>query len=225
MKTPDLELKMKLLTELEGGRKTPIFDGYRGQFYSYDHDWDANYEILGKSKAFPGEEVKLHMQTSSREIHYGKYEIGTNVKIREGYRTIAKGIVSQVINPKFEYWNLSTFQETIGKNLNPYDGDNISGFKIDLEHYLYNDKLFEEIDISESTNMKNLLIIKMKKKERRVFPIYKFICKQWRENLKLGNDKIRIDYDLFDDKINLKQMNFHFVTWNSLYVKGQIIVE
>jgi elongation factor Tu len=101
MNRPDLIIKVKVLTEKEGGRKTPFFNGYRGQFYYNDSDWDATYEIIDKSEAKPGEEVELKIITVSREIHFGKFEIGKEVKIREGSRIVAKGKVIRVLNQKF----------------------------------------------------------------------------------------------------------------------------
>lgn len=225
MKRPDLEIEMKILSEKEGGRKTPFFDGYRGQFYYSNSDWDANYKIVDKKEAVPGENVKLRVQTSSREIHYGKFEIGTQVKIREGNRTIAEGTVSKVLNQKFELWDLAKFQETTAKNLKPYFDDNILGFKVDFDHYLDNEELFKSIEIIESADLKQILTIKLKKKEFKFAPIYQFISKQWRENLTLGADRIRIDYKLVNDTNNIDWMKFQFATWSTIYMTGQIIVE
>lgn len=225
MKRPDLEIKMKVLSEEEGGRRTPFYDGYRGQFYYDNSDWDANYIILDKQAAIPGEEVNLKVKTIGREIHYGKFEIGKPIKIREGNRTIAKGKVTKILNQKFELWNLIKFQETTAKSLKPYFGDNILGFKIDFEHYLDNEELFNNIEIIESENIERILTIKLKKNVMKFAPLYQYISKQWRENLTLGKDRIRIDYKLINDTNNLDWMKFQFATWNTIYMTGQIIVE
>ncbi|MCJ1810444.1 MULTISPECIES: hypothetical protein [Flavobacterium] len=37
---PHLEAEIYHFTEAEGGRKTPVASGYRGQFYYDDKDWD-----------------------------------------------------------------------------------------------------------------------------------------------------------------------------------------
>lgn len=37
---PHLEAEIYYLTEAEGGRKTPVASGYRGQFYYDGKDWD-----------------------------------------------------------------------------------------------------------------------------------------------------------------------------------------
>ena len=225
MKRPDLEIKMKVLSELEGGRRTPFYDGYRGQLYYDNSDWDANYIILNKQTAIPGEEVNLKVKTIGREIHYGKFEIGKPIKIREGNRTIAKGEITKVVNQKFELWNLRKFQETTAKSLKAYFGDKILGFKIDFEHYLFNEELFDNIEVIEYEDVERILTIKLKKKEIKFSPIYQFITKQWSKNLTLGRDRVRIDHKLINDTNNLDWMNFQFATWNTIYMTGQIIVE
>lgn len=224
MKRPDLIIKVKVLSEKEGGRKTPFFNGYRGQFYYNDSDWDAAYEIIDKSEAKLGEEVELKLITSSREIHFGKFEIGKEVKIREGSRIVAEGQVIKILNQKFENWNLEKFQETTAKELKPYFGDNILGFKVDFDHFLDNEDLFEGLEILESSNPKQILTIKLKKKENILAPVYQFITKQWRENLTLGSDRLRIDYET-DDLSKLKKMEMQFATWSTIYMTGKIIVE
>ncbi|MBC6994081.1 hypothetical protein QWY85_15375 [Neolewinella lacunae] len=224
MKNPDLIIKVKVLTENEGGRKTPFFNGYRGQFYYNNSDWDATYEIVDKNEAKPGEEVELELLTASREIHFGKFEIGKEVKIREGSRVVAIGKVSKIINQKFELWDLDKFQNTTAKNMKPYFGDNILGFKVDFNHFLDNEKMFKGLEIMESKNPKQLLTIKLKKKENTFATVIQFIMEQWRENLTLGSDRLRIDYEL-DESYKLQNMEIQFATWSSIYMTGKIIVE
>jgi len=224
MKNPDLIIKVKVLTENEGGRKTPFFNGYRGQFYYNNSDWDATYEIIDKTEAKPGEEVELKLITASREIHFGKFETGKEVKIREGSRVVAVGTESKILNQKFELWDLDKFQNTTAKNMKPYFGDNISGFKVDFDHFLDNEELFGELEIIESNNPKQLLTIKLKKKENTFATVIQFILKQWRENLTLGPDRLRIDYNL-DESYKLQNMEMQFATWSTIYMTGKIIVE
>jgi hypothetical protein len=224
MINPDLCIKVRVLTENEGGRKTPFINGYRGQFYYNESDWDATYEIIGKSDAKPGEVVELELQTASREIHFGKFEIGTEIKIREGGRVVAEGQVSNILNQKFEIWDLEKFQMTTAKSIKPYYGDNILDFRYDFDYYLDNEDLFDGLEIIESDNSKQILTIKMKKKETAVATVYQFIVKEWNENLKLREDRLRIDYDL-DESNKLKKMVMQFATWTSIYMTGVIIVE
>lgn len=224
MKNLDLIIKVKVLTENEGGRKTPFFNGYRGQFYYNNSDWDATYEIIDKTEAKPGEEVELELVTASREIHFGKFEIGKEVKIREGSRVVAVGTVTKILNRKFELWDLDKFQNTTAKNMKPYFGDNILGFKVDFDHFLDNEKLFKEMEIIESNNPSQILTVKLKKKENTFATVYQFITKQWREHLTLGKDRLRIDY-ILDQSGKLQKMEMQVATWSTIYMTGKIIVE
>ena len=224
MKRPDLIIKVRLLTENEGGRKTPFFNGYRGQFHYNKSDWDATYDIIGKLDAKPGEEVELELQTPSKEIHFGKFNIGTEVKIREGSRIVAEGKVIKILNKKFETWDLRKFQDSTAKSLKPYSGDDISRLKVDFDHFLDNEDLFKELEIIESSDPTQILTIKLKKKENTFATIYQFIIKQWKENLTLGPDRLRIDYEL-DESNKLRKMIMQFATWNTIYMTGKIIIE
>ena len=224
MNRPDLIIKVKVLSEKEGGRKIPFYNGYRGQFYYNDSDWDATYEIIDKSEAKPGEEVELKLITSSREIHFGKFEVGKEVKIREGNRIVAEGHVISITNQNFENWDLEKFQNTTAKNLKPYFGDNILGFKVDFDHFLDNEELFKKLEIIESNNPFQILTIKLTKKENTFSTVYQFLIKQWKENLKLSADRLRIDYKL-DTSNKLDKMEIQFATWNTIYMTGKIIIE
>ena len=224
MKRPDLIIKVNILTKKEGGRKTPFFNGYRGQLYYDNLDWGATYKIIDKAEASPGNEVELELITSGKEIHYGKFEFGKRIKIREGNRTIAEGQVIKILNQKFEYWDLQKFQNSTAKNLKPYFGDNILGFKVDLEHFLDNDDLFEELVINEFENPTQILTVKLKKKENTFATIYQFLIKEWKENLTLGKDRLRVDYNL-DESYKLQKMEMQFATWNTIYMTGKIIIE
>ncbi len=224
MNSPDLIIRVKVLTEEEGGRRTPFFNGYRGQFFYDNSDWDATYDIISKSEARPGDQVELELKTGGREIHYGKFELGQAVKIREGNRVVAEGTVVTILNQKFESWDLDEFQKTTALTLKPYCGDDIQGFKVDFDHFLDNENLFDDLEISESTNPKQILTIKLKNKENKFPTIYQFIVEQWNENLTLGQDRLRIDYEL-DERRNLRSLEMQFATWNTIYMTGKIIVE
>jgi len=227
MKNPDLIIRVKVLTEDEGGRKTPFFNGYRGQFYYNNSDWDATYDIIEKSEAKPGEEVELELITAGREIHFGKFEIGKEVKIREGSKVVAKGNVIRVLNKKFEKWDLEKFQSSITEQYIPYSGDLIEGYKRFFKYYLLDEDLFKGIEIIELTHPTKILTVKLNKKENTFSTVYQFITKQWRENLKLENDRLKIDYKL-NNSMKLEKIKMQFATWGKiekLYITGEIIIE
>jgi hypothetical protein len=108
--------------------------------------------------------------------------------------------------------------------LKPYFGDNILGFKVDFDHFLDNEKLFDELEIIESKNPTQILTINLRKKENTFATVYQFITKQWRENLTLDADRLRIDYKL-DESNKLQKLEMQFATWSTIYMTGKIIVE
>ena len=48
LENPQIEAELYYLTEEEGGRKTPVGNGYRGQFYYNGKDWDAPQQFMDK---------------------------------------------------------------------------------------------------------------------------------------------------------------------------------
>jgi elongation factor Tu len=93
------ESEVYVLTEKEGGRKTPFFAGYRPQFYVRTTD------VTGSIKAFtaddgtdaemvmPGDRVKMTVELISPIA----IEQGMRFAIREGGRTIGAGVVSKIV--------------------------------------------------------------------------------------------------------------------------------
>jgi elongation factor Tu len=93
------EGEVYVLTEKEGGRKTPFFSGYRPQFYVRTTD------VTGTIKAFtsddgknvemvmPGDRIKVTVEL----INAIAIEQGMRFAIREGGRTIGAGVVAKII--------------------------------------------------------------------------------------------------------------------------------
>ena len=93
------EGEVYVLTEKEGGRKTPFFAGYRPQFYVRTTD------VTGTIKAFtaddgttvemvmPGDRIKVTVEL----INAIAIENGMRFAIREGGRTIGAGVVSKIV--------------------------------------------------------------------------------------------------------------------------------
>jgi elongation factor Tu len=93
------EGEVYVLTEKEGGRKTPFFSGYRPQFYVRTTD------VTGTIKAFtsddgseaemvmPGDRIKMTVEL----INPIAIEQGMRFAIREGGRTIGAGVVSKIL--------------------------------------------------------------------------------------------------------------------------------
>ncbi len=95
----EFEGEVYVLTDKEGGRKTPFFSGYRPQFYVRTTD------VTGTIKAFtaddgseaemvmPGDRVKVTVEL----INAIAIEQGMRFAIREGGRTIGAGVVSKIL--------------------------------------------------------------------------------------------------------------------------------
>ncbi|MGG6293177.1 elongation factor Tu [Leptolyngbya sp. AN02str] len=93
------EGEVYVLTEKEGGRKTPFFAGYKPQFYVRTTD------VTGTIKAFtaddgsdaemvmPGDRIKVTVEL----INAIAIEQGMRFAIREGGRTIGAGVVSKIV--------------------------------------------------------------------------------------------------------------------------------
>jgi len=93
------ESEVYVLTEKEGGRKTPFFSGYRPQFYvrttdvtgtitAFTADDGTNQEMI-----MPGDRVKMTVEL----INPIAIEQGMRFAIREGGRTIGAGVVSKIL--------------------------------------------------------------------------------------------------------------------------------
>ena len=93
------EGEVYVLTEKEGGRKTPFFSGYRPQFYVRTTD------VTGTITAFtaddgseaemvmPGDRIKMTVEL----INAIAIEQGMRFAIREGGRTIGAGVVAKIL--------------------------------------------------------------------------------------------------------------------------------
>ena len=98
--TPHLKFEgeVYVLTDKEGGRKTPFFSGYRPQFYvrttdvtgtitTFTSDDGSSVEMV-----MPGDRIKMTVELISPIA----IEQGMRFAIREGGRTIGAGVVSKI---------------------------------------------------------------------------------------------------------------------------------
>ncbi len=83
-----------ILTKEEGGRHTPIFKGYRPQFYFRTTDVTGSIELAaGTEMIMPGDNTSF----TAELITPIAMEKGLRFAIREGGRTIGAGTVSEII--------------------------------------------------------------------------------------------------------------------------------
>jgi elongation factor Tu len=95
----EFEGEVYVLTDKEGGRKTPFFPGYRPQFYVRTTDVTGNIKAFtaddgsAAEMVMPGDRVKMTVEL----INPVAIEEGMRFAIREGGRTIGAGVVSKII--------------------------------------------------------------------------------------------------------------------------------
>ena len=83
-----------VLTKDEGGRHTPFFSGYRPQFYFRTTDITGAVTLPeGVEMVMPGDNITMTVEL----IHPIAMEQGLRFAIREGGRTVASGVVSEII--------------------------------------------------------------------------------------------------------------------------------
>jgi elongation factor Tu len=93
--TPHTNFKgeIVILTKDEGGRHTPIFSGYRPQFYFRTTDVTGTVNLPeGVEMAMPGDNLTV----TGELITPIAMEKGVRFAIREGGRTIAAGVVTEI---------------------------------------------------------------------------------------------------------------------------------
>jgi elongation factor Tu len=87
------ESQVYVLTQEEGGRHTPFFNGYRPQFYFRTTDVTGGLSLKEAEMCMPGDNVVM-------EVSLGKpiaMEQGLRFAVREGGRTVGSGVVVKVL--------------------------------------------------------------------------------------------------------------------------------
>ncbi|MGI6228991.1 MAG: elongation factor Tu, partial [Christensenellales bacterium] len=83
-----------VLTQNEGGRHTPFFDGYRPQFYFRTTDVTGSIKLpQGVEMVIPGDHIDMEIDLISPIA----IEEGLRFAIREGGRTVGSGVVAKII--------------------------------------------------------------------------------------------------------------------------------
>jgi elongation factor Tu len=86
-----------LLKHVEGGRHTPVFSGYRPQFYFRTTDVTGSVVLPeGVEMAIPGDAVSMEVQLAPESPV--AMDEGLRFAIREGGRTVGSGTVTKVLH-------------------------------------------------------------------------------------------------------------------------------
>jgi elongation factor Tu len=95
----EFEGEVYILTEKEGGRKTPFFPGYKPQFYVRTTDVTGSIEAFtsddggAAEMVMPGDRIKMTVKL----INPVAIETNMRFAIREGGRTVGAGVVSRIL--------------------------------------------------------------------------------------------------------------------------------
>ncbi len=91
----DFKAEVYVLNKDEGGRHSPIFTGYRPQFYFRTTDVTGKVDLPKNiNMIMPGDNSNMEIKLISPVA----MEIGLRFAIREGGKTIGAGIVSSILN-------------------------------------------------------------------------------------------------------------------------------
>jgi translation elongation factor EF-Tu-like GTPase len=93
----DVEVQITFLPTAQGGKTRPVTTGYFVQFFYDGQNWDAIHTYPGREWVNPGESVTAYLAFLTPEHHRGKLYPGKTFEVREGFHTVATGIVTKVI--------------------------------------------------------------------------------------------------------------------------------
>ncbi len=86
------DCEVYVLTKDEGGRHTPFFEGYAPQFYFRTTDVTGTAHLVDAEMVRPGDHVRMKVGLHKPIA----VEKGTRFAIREGGRTVGRGVVTSV---------------------------------------------------------------------------------------------------------------------------------
>ncbi len=87
------ESQVYVLTQEEGGRHTPFFNGYRPQFYFRTTDVTGGLNLKGAEMCMPGDNIEMIVELGKPIA----MEQGLRFAVREGGRTVGSGVVVKVL--------------------------------------------------------------------------------------------------------------------------------
>lgn len=221
---PELEAEIYYLTENEGGRKSYVKSGYRGQFFYNGRDWDAPQEFIDKEICNPGETIKVKLQTLSPDFHIGQFYIGQIFETREGDKTVGQGKITKILRKDFNHWNFDTFFKNLPAECKPYDNQNIGGYIADFEYGLYNIKEIEKLKFTKSlTDKFQMLTVECGLKDKNIQErsLIKEICEIWRNELQFKKSFYKIDLKYFEKGFKFELI---FATYHNMFLTGKIII-
>jgi translation elongation factor EF-Tu-like GTPase len=91
-----IEAELTFLPTEHGGRKSPVYSGYRPQFYYGGEDWDAAHDYPEVDTVTPGQTVRARLTFMCPQNHVGRVFVGMSFLLREGNRVVGYGHVTNI---------------------------------------------------------------------------------------------------------------------------------
>jgi elongation factor Tu len=87
---------VEFLTTAEGGRRSAVSTGYRPQFFFNGVDYDCEIDFGSDAAVTPGDtvEARIRLSENASAALADQMTEGVNFSLREGVRTVARGIVA-----------------------------------------------------------------------------------------------------------------------------------
>ena len=88
-------------TTNDGGRKSAIWSGYRPQFFFDREDYESTMMVDSGNCIEPGgdADVTITLSVNSSEMTRGRIHRANVFELREGARSVAGGIVTEILVP------------------------------------------------------------------------------------------------------------------------------
>ena len=99
MQSPHIEAEFQLLPTSDGGRKSPIFSGYRGQFHLHGLDdvADVEWYFPATQPLMPGTSTSCRVWFVRPEAHLPGIQVGDDFEVREGSRIVGRGKITAIL--------------------------------------------------------------------------------------------------------------------------------
>ena len=154
LNNPEIIAEIYYLSSEEKGRGYPVFNGYNGQFFYDDMNWDAIQEFIDKKICMPGEIVKVKMQTQSPYLHVGNLWTGKPFEIREGTRTVGKGTILEILRQDLNYWD----NRAVGQSLELATGKELKQVGSTIKNRLRIAENLQKIEMQFKPNNRKSMI-------------------------------------------------------------------
>lgn len=95
----DIEAEITFLTTEEGGKKQPVFSGYRPQFFVEGQDFVVVHEFFDVVEpVYPGQTAMAYLSFTYPEYLIKVLHVGKEFLIREGQKVVARGKVTKILD-------------------------------------------------------------------------------------------------------------------------------